>query len=81
MNMTIMIRAFFDEEAKVWVATSNDIDGLAIEANTVEELLDRVPGALADLVELNGVGEKYDMPDIPYHVMAEQTGRIAKEFA
>ncbi|WP_244446630.1 DUF1902 domain-containing protein [Neorhizobium galegae] len=44
----------WDEEASVWVATSNDIEGLAVEADTMEELEPKVKAALADLIELNG---------------------------
>jgi len=81
MVSTIVIRAFFDKEAKVWVATSNDISGLYIEADTMEILLERIPDVLADLIECNDYELNSDLPDIPYHVMAEQTGRITKAHA
>ena len=51
----IIVHADWDDEAKVWIATSATIDGLAIEADTFEQLLERVPGAIADLIELNGL--------------------------
>jgi len=74
-HTSIIVRADWDEEAKVWVATSTDIDGLALESATLETLFARIPEALCDLLELN---ESYaGMPsDIPYHVMASQTGSI-----
>ncbi|MDX3927659.1 MAG: DUF1902 domain-containing protein [Shinella sp.] len=33
-HVSIIVRAAWDEEASVWVATSSDIDGLAVEAET-----------------------------------------------
>lgn len=53
-NQTIKVVAEWDDEAGVWVATSDDICGLAIEADTVEALKDKLPGALCDLLEMNG---------------------------
>jgi len=35
----VFIRAEWDEEAMVWVATSDDVPGLATEAVTMEEKL------------------------------------------
>lgn len=32
------VRAEWDEEARVWVATSDDVPGLVTEADTVEDL-------------------------------------------
>lgn len=75
-NHSIIVKAEWDNEAEVWVASSNDIDGLALEAATMEVLLKKIPGALCDLLELNGFDNGSDMPDIPYHVMASQVGRI-----
>ncbi len=73
---SIIVRAFWDDEASVWVASSNDIDGLALEAETLEVLAKKIPEALCDLLEVNGYPQGNEMPDIPFHLMAEQTGRI-----
>lgn len=37
------------------MATSNDIAGLALEAETREALTEKVEAAVADLIELNGI--------------------------
>lgn len=71
----IVVRADWDEEAGVWVATSADIDGLAVEAETVEALYEKVSGALADLLELGG-GDFDREHDVPFHVVAAKTGRV-----
>jgi len=75
-NPSIIIKAEWDEEAQVWIASSNDIDGLALEAVTMEILLQRIPGALCDLLELNGFENGSGLPEIPYHVMSSTVGRI-----
>jgi hypothetical protein len=70
----ILVRADWDDDAKVWVATSADVDGLATEATTLEELREKVLVMIAELAELNGLPS--DLPEIPVHIMAGQTARI-----
>ncbi|MFN4206089.1 MAG: DUF1902 domain-containing protein [Agrobacterium albertimagni] len=75
MNMrSIIVRATWDDEAEVWLATSNDIEGLAVESESMEKLQPKVMAAVADLLELNGVGS--DLPEIPVHIVAEQIGKV-----
>ncbi|RXT28639.1 hypothetical protein B5P46_07630 [Rhizobium leguminosarum] len=73
-HASIVVRADWDEEAGVWVASSNDIDGLAIEAHTFEALKAKVAAAITDLFELNGFSSS--LPEIPIHIMAGQIVRI-----
>lgn len=61
----IVVDAVRDDEAGVWVATSDDIGGLAVEAATFEELAAKVVAAVADLVELNGLPDKAADGDAP----------------
>lgn len=75
-HTAIIVRADWDEEAGVWVATSTDVAGLALEAETVDILYDKVGAALADLLELNG-DDAFDLSrDIPFHIVASKTGRV-----
>jgi len=71
----IIVRALWDEDAKVWVASSSDIHGLATEARTLEQLGRKVLVMIEELIELNGLD--IDLPEIPVHIMAERTARIA----
>ena len=48
------IRAEWDEEARVWVATSDDAPGLATEGETVEGLIERLKVMIPELLEANG---------------------------
>ena len=74
-RFSIIVKATWDDEAKVWVAESDDIRGLATEAETLELLKDRILIMLPELLEHNDC--KSDLPKIPVHIMAEQTASIA----
>lgn len=45
-----LVTATWDEENKVWFATSEDIEGLFVQADTFEELARLVPLLAADLL-------------------------------
>jgi len=72
-KLPINIIAEWDPEASVWVATSEDIGGLAIEAPTLERLVERLPGVIEDLVEFNHP-ELFRAGDIPFKVHASMMG-------
>lgn len=48
------IKLLWDEEAAVWVATSDDIQGLALESGSLDALIERVRFAAPELLALNG---------------------------
>jgi uncharacterized protein DUF1902 len=70
----IIVRADWDNEAKVWVATSDDI-GIATEADTLEQLTPKVVAMVAELLEFEDDGFS-DLPEIPIQIMAQQLARI-----
>lgn len=72
--VTIIVKAEWDHDAQVWFATSNDIQGLAVEAETFDALREKVLGAVCDLIELNGV--ESSLPDIPVHIMAQSLDKL-----
>jgi hypothetical protein len=78
-TLSIVIHATWDEDASVWVATSTDIDGLIVEADTMEALEPKVKAALADLIELNGISSP--LKEIPFSIIAEQISRVANPYA
>lgn len=49
-----MIEARWDPEANVWIATSPDIAGLVVEADTWRTMIEEVRLVLPDLLELSG---------------------------
>ena len=55
MNKPYYVHAAWDEEARVWVASSEDVPGLATEAETTEALIDKLKILIPELLELNGL--------------------------
>jgi Domain of unknown function (DUF1902) len=49
--MKIVVRAFWDDEAMVWVAVADGKLGLVTEAKTIEDLSRKLPALAADLLE------------------------------
>lgn len=74
MRRSILVGAEWDDEAKVWVATSDDI-GLVTEADTQEALHEKAIAMITELLELEDHGYS-DLPEIPIHFMAEKIARI-----
>ena len=54
MNRPLVVRAVWDDEAKVWVATSDDVPGLVTEAETTEQLIEKLKVMIPELLEENG---------------------------
>lgn len=44
----------WDDEASVWIATSEDIPGLVLESGSFDALVERVRFAAPELIKLNG---------------------------
>lgn len=51
--MEYIITFTWDDEAKVWIATSNDIPGLVLESGSYDALLERTRFAVPELLALN----------------------------
>lgn len=47
------IEAKWDADAKVWTATSDDVPGLVVEAQTLDALVEETKLVVPDLLELN----------------------------
>jgi hypothetical protein len=58
MIRNISIQARWDGEASVWVATSSDVPGLVIEADTWSGMIEEVRLTLPELLEVRG--ERHD---------------------
>jgi predicted RNase H-like HicB family nuclease len=74
------VTAFWDSEASVWVAESEDVPGLVTEGETVEQLLSKLQIMVPELLEANGVlpaGEK----EIPIRLVAERAVRAGRDAA
>ena len=56
--MEYTIHFIWDEDAQVWVATSDDIAGLVLESGSFDALLERVRHAVPELLDLNKIPKK-----------------------
>lgn len=54
MYKPYFVRAEWDAEANVWVATSDDVPGLVTEAETLEALDSKLKAMVPELLEANG---------------------------
>ena len=58
MSRDINIQARWDGEAGVWTATSHDVPGLVVEADTWSGMIEEVRLILPELLEVRG--ERHD---------------------
>lgn len=52
-HVELTVHFAYDQEAKVWYVAKSDIPGLALEAATPAELMNRVAEAAPELIQLN----------------------------
>ena len=70
----IVVKAVRDPDAKVWYVASSDLAGLNLEADSVEELVEKLPDAVADLLDCDG-NEDID-GDVPIELIAHASTRV-----
>jgi hypothetical protein len=75
MARMILVRADWDGEPKVWVATSDDV-GLVTEAETFDALTEKTPIMITDLLE----GE-HPEGEILIEIVAHASARVAPRAA
>jgi hypothetical protein len=61
---TYVIRATWDDDARVWVAVSDDVPGLVAEAPEVETLIQKLKILIPELLEANGLLPKHGQQKI-----------------
>jgi hypothetical protein len=66
----LVVKALWDAEAGVWVATSDNIPGLVTESKTFEALLKKLRTLVPELLELNNAMPRSGRA--PYRVVAER---------
>ena len=62
LEKPLLIRADWDEETLVWVATSNDVPGLATEEGTLEALVEKLKIIIPELLAANGELKEKEIP-------------------
>ena len=81
-NRAYIINAAWDSEAKVWVATSDDVPGLATEARGVDALIKKLRIMIPELLEANGLLHRRRgraVLDVPFEIRAEYRERLRLE--
>jgi predicted RNase H-like HicB family nuclease len=66
------VTAEWDEEAQVWVASSDDVPGLATGAETFEALIEKLKVVIPELLVENGLLAA-GTENVPFAVRAERT--------
>ena len=52
--MECKVSLTWDNEAYVWLASSSDVPGLALESGSLDALMERVKYAIPDLLDIKG---------------------------
>lgn len=56
------IHAEWDEDAEVWVVSSDDVPGLVVESETIEALVLKLKVLVPELLGANGIVTSGDVP-------------------
>jgi len=66
-TLSIEVNVFFDKEAGVYIATSKDVPGLVIEAESLDEMKPEITEAIHTLLELkNNKNYQHTSADVVY---------------
>jgi hypothetical protein len=74
----LIVHAIWDGEARVWVATSDDVPGLATEAVSLDALMPKLKVMIPELLDANGYP---DGDEIPFRVLGEINDIVCREAA
>ncbi|WP_035515005.1 DUF1902 domain-containing protein [Pseudohaliea rubra] len=74
---TFQIQAEWDDEAGVWLVSSDDIPGLVTEAETIEGVTQKLLEIVPDLLELNGMAVPEDDGTAPLDLLIHSERRVS----
>ena len=72
--MTFEIHAEGIADCGFWIATSEDVPGLCVQADSFDEMVEIVTALVPELLELNYI--VVGQPTIPLRIMAEKTTAV-----
>ncbi len=75
-TLEFKILATWDAEASVWVATSEDVPGLATEADTQEELLAKLRIIVPELLHENNILGNDGNDHVPIELLVQSRERL-----
>ncbi len=73
----ITVNAEWDQEAKVWVVTSDDVPGLITEAETIEALTEKLSVIIPELLEANDTLPGDTIREVPINLIAHREQLIS----
>ena len=71
----IVVKAAYDAEAGVWYVEDSDLPGVNAWAPTVQELSEKLPAVVLDLLEEEGDS---DPDDVPIEIIAHMSTRVRR---
>jgi predicted RNase H-like HicB family nuclease len=69
--ITYHVTAEWDDDARVWVASSEDVPGLATGADTFEDLVEKLKIVIPELLVENGL-LPVGTDSVPFEIKAER---------
>jgi len=79
LKKEIQVNAFWDDDAEVWVASSEDVPGLITEADTMEKLVEKLKVIIPDLLLANGEIDSNENFNIPLHLISKREEMIKRQ--
>ncbi len=70
------VEAFWDHEAQVWIAQSDDVPGLATEADNIETLTKKLRNIIPELLKLNNIVSVEYVGDIAFELISHRQESI-----
>lgn len=77
-DRTLTVHALWDDEARVWVATSDDVPGLATEADDMDGLVEKLKNMIPELLDANGVAHG---AEVPFEIVGQRFAVAHREAA
>jgi len=74
----LIVHAVWDDDARVWVATSDDVPGLATEADDMDALVEKLKVMIPELLDANGVAHA---ADVPFEIVGQRFAVARRELA
>jgi predicted RNase H-like HicB family nuclease len=74
----IVVTVAYDPEAGVWYVESSDLAGVNAEASTPEELREKLPNVILDLLEAADGAEDDGDLDVPIEIIAHMRTRVRR---
>jgi predicted RNase H-like HicB family nuclease len=70
----VVVRAGYDDDAKVWYVAYSDLSGVHAEGDTLDELRDKLPNVVRDMIEAS---DGSLTTDVLIEIVAHASTRVA----